>query len=62
MNEKCLISILKRFKKDFGIGKGEKYGEQDIIIQCEYDDYVDKDIVDDFGIDDTICGNTMLSM
>ena len=42
MNEKYLMSILKRFKKDFGIGK--KYCEQDIILVVEYNDYIDNDI------------------
>lgn len=55
MNEECLISILKRFKKDFGIGK--KYCKQDIIITLECDD-----VVNDFGLDETICSNMMLSV
>lgn len=54
MNEKYLIGILKRFKKDFGIG--EKYCEQDIIVKLEYDELIHNDI------DKTIIDNEMLSI
>lgn len=60
IDDKCVISLIKHFKECLGLGK--KYAEHEVIIETEYEYFVDENGNVRFSFDDSISNDMILSI